>query len=179
MKLKQTLALLKSHRLFPLLKFLFYFNLFSIFLYLYVFFPIPLRGLEALTANFIAFLLSAVGVKTFVSSNAITLPSSGFTAFIDRECLGIKITLCFLALSWSTPVSLKRKLSSFLFIPFAYLGNALRIFLVFLSVDKFGTGVFPVAHGIFFSLFSLLLVALLWLGWLCLVSDKRNLAYLR
>ncbi len=174
MKENDFLHRIRSHRLFPLLRFLLIFNLFSIFLYLYTSLNLPLGRFEVLTARLIANLLSMVGLNVSIEGNMISLNSPTFAAIIGRECLGIKLILAFLALCWATPVSVKKKMMSFLFLPLIYTGNLLRIVLIFLVVAEYGVEVFPIAHDLFFSLFSLVLLVIFWLGWLSLISDKRK-----
>jgi len=166
--------LMRSHKLFPLLRFLLVFNLFSVFLHLYASLNLPLEPLEILTAKLVATCLSMLGLSVDVNRNVVSLNSPTFAAIIGRDCLGIKLTIAFLALCWASPVSLKKKIMSFSFIPLIYAGNLLRIILVFSAVAKYGVEVFPIVHDLFFSLFSIVLLIVLWLGWFSLISDKRK-----
>ena len=174
MKGNGVLRCIRSHRLFPLLRFLVIFDLFSVLLYVYASLNLPLGRFEGLTARIVASLLSVLDLDVSVNGNMISLSSPTFAAIIGRECLGIKLVLAFLALCWATPVSLKKKIMSLLFLPLIYTGNLLRIILVFLSVAKYGVEIFTLAHDLFFSLFSLVLLVVFWLGWLSLISDKRK-----
>jgi exosortase/archaeosortase family protein len=162
----------KQDKVFRILRFLILFNIFSLPLYFFSQLNFSLYPLQQNVASLTTFLLESIGIDVNLQNNLISIYTSDgmFAGFIDRDCVGMKMILGFLALCFATEGNIRKKLKSLLFLPLIYIVNVLRVFLVFFLVYLFGSGSFNLIHGIIFNIITVFTIIIFWIVWIKFVK---------
>lgn len=155
----------KNKKLFNILFFIGKLLIFSIPLYVVIWFNIDLYLYQNILASQIHWILKLIGIS--VGRTGIELLTKKTLFVISKDCTGWKSLLFFTALIISTPSKIKKKTSGLMFgLPVLYLANIFRIIVLILLGIFYGEGYFNLVHDIFWQLFSIGSVLFLWILWM-------------
>lgn len=147
--------------------FLLKFNLFSVPLYAILVSGAKLPFLIA-TTTFLSYSLVSATIPASMENSIISIPAAdgSFAAYITWDSTGWKSMLAMAALIFATDFPRRKKLRGLVFVPLVYAANIVRIWLMFLAVHWYGTGVFPFLHTTLWSFGLIATILAFWVIWM-------------
>ena len=155
----------REKKLLSILIFLIKFLILAIPLYLISL--LNLFPFQLLTAQLSILISKFIGIPTtLVIERTPAILISNIKLIIDSACTGYRSIIAFASLVLASPKKRKEKLRAFLFLPFIYSLNVLRI--SFLSIWAFliGNNFFEFVHTILWREFFIFSIIFLWIFWL-------------